>query len=214
MHKILFTDLGNVVLFFDRRRVASGLHALIPAKSIDDIDQIINKSAKGIALLEQFETSEIASEHYREEIEKLLGAEIPAEDFWRAHTDLFTPNIAVLDLWKKLRAGGEVEKIIAVTDTDPVRLKAGLAMVESCGLTLDGAVASCAVGHRKPHPAMFSAALAAASVPASQCIFVDDNPAYTDAAAGMGIHAVCYRAREADAQELLFSELRHLGLSI
>ncbi|MBI3630718.1 MAG: HAD-IA family hydrolase [Candidatus Sungbacteria bacterium] len=215
MHRVLLSDLGNVVIFFDRRRVAAGLHALIRAKSVDEIDRLVHKSEEGGTLLEQFETGAIDALRYRQEIERLLDTPIPADDFWRIHTDLFTPNMPVMNLWRTLRSAGVVEKIIAVTDTDPVRLNAGMApMLESCGLTLDGPVASCYIGRRKPHPAMFEAAIRTAGVPLDQCIFVDDNPAYADAAAKIGIGAVCYRSREANAQEMLLSDLLHLGLSM
>lgn len=213
MHRVLLTDLGNVAIFFDRARVAAGLYAFLPAKTVDEIDETINKSATGVALLEQFETGATNPDAYQRGIEILLGAQIPARDFWRIHTDLFTPNMPVIGLWKNLRAAGAVEKIIAVTDTDPVRLKAGLDLLESFGLMLDGAVASCKIGHRKPHQAMYEAALASAAVPAQQCIFVDDNPAYVEAAATLGIDAICYHTHEAGAQDLLLSNLRHLGTS-
>ena len=208
---VLITDLGNVVIFFDRRRVAAGFQRFAPEKTIDEIDDLINKSAAGIALLEQFETGRINADLYRRGIEHLLGTRIPADDFWRVHTCLFTPNMPVIDLWKKLRAEGKVQKIIALTDTDPVRLQAGLSLLESCGLALDGAIASYQVGCRKPNPAIFQDAIDLWEAQPNQCVFVDDNAAYAAAARQQGMAGICYVADSPQAQKMLLADLHAAG---
>lgn len=214
MYKALLTDLGNVVIFFDRRRVAAGLQKFTATKTVDEVDTLINKSTVGVTLLEQFETGAIDADLYHDGINELLGTRVPANEFWRRHGDLFMPNMPVINLWVSLRAARLVKKILAVTDTDPVRLQAGLTLLESCGLTLDDAVASYEVGHRKPHHAMYDTALARAGVSANECIFVDDNPEYVDAAKDRGINGIWYPAHDPHAQDMLVSSMRTAGLLI
>ena len=213
MPRVLLTDLGNVVIFFDRRRPAAGFQRFVPEKTIDEIDELINKNPVGLALLEQFETGATTAEGYHTGIENLLGVHVSAYDFWTVHTDLFTPNVPVIDIWKKLRANGAVQKIIAVTDTDPMRLQTGLALLESCGLALDGAIASYQVGYRKPNPTIFQAAADLSGVEPEQCVFVDDNAAYAAGAHQHGMAGIRYVADSPQAQQMLLADLRAAGLT-
>ena len=64
--------------------------------------------------------------------------------------------------------------------------------LELTGLStlVDELVLSCEVGVAKPAPAIFEIALDRLGVAAADTLFVDDQPAFCDAAAGLGIRAV------------------------
>jgi putative hydrolase of the HAD superfamily len=55
---------------------------------------------------------------------------------------------------------------------------------------VDELVLSCEVGRAKPDPAIFEIALERLGVSAADALFVDDQPAFCDAAAALGIRAV------------------------
>ncbi len=55
---------------------------------------------------------------------------------------------------------------------------------------MDELVLSCEVGAAKPDPAIFETALESLGVRAEEALFVDDQRAFCDGAAALGIHAV------------------------
>jgi FMN phosphatase YigB (HAD superfamily) len=57
-------------------------------------------------------------------------------------------------------------------------------------------VYSCAVGASKPDPLIFRESLRACKIHAENAVYIDDIPAYTDAARGLGFHAIHYRSPE------------------
>ena len=64
--------------------------------------------------------------------------------------------------------------------------------LELTGLSglVDELVLSCEVGVAKPYPGIFEIALDRLGVAAADTLFVDDQPAFCEAAAGLGIRAV------------------------
>jgi HAD superfamily hydrolase (TIGR01509 family) len=62
---------------------------------------------------------------------------------------------------------------------------------------------SCVVGVSKPDPLVFRQALRSCNVRAEQAIYVDDIAAYAQAARGLGLQAIHYKAPEQLRQELL-----------
>jgi HAD superfamily hydrolase (TIGR01509 family) len=65
-------------------------------------------------------------------------------------------------------------------------------MLDGLGLSglVDELVLSCEVGASKPDPAIFEVALERLGVSAADALFVDDQQAFVDAAATLGIHGV------------------------
>ena len=63
-------------------------------------------------------------------------------------------------------------------------------------------LSSCYLGLRKPDPAIFKLALGVLQRKPEQVAFVDDRQGNCDAAANLGIHAICYQDETQFAQEL------------
>lgn len=61
---------------------------------------------------------------------------------------------------------------------------------------------SCAVRASKPSPVIFQAALKALKTPASQAVFIDDIPAYVEAARSLGIRGIQYQNSSQLCEEL------------
>jgi putative hydrolase of the HAD superfamily len=66
----------------------------------------------------------------------------------------------------------------------------------------DAFLSSCYLGLRKPDPEMFKLATNLLQWKPEQVAFVDDRQQNCDAAASLGIHAICYRDETQFAQEL------------
>jgi HAD superfamily hydrolase (TIGR01509 family) len=58
---------------------------------------------------------------------------------------------------------------------------------------LRGIVMSCDIGHAKPAPEFYQAALARAGQPSGQCLLVDDKPIYLAGAAAVGLPGLRYQ---------------------
>lgn len=70
-------------------------------------------------------------------------------------------------------------------------------------------VYSCAVGVSKPNPLIYREVLRACKVRASQAVYIDDIPAYVEAAQLLGISGVHFRS-----PDQLVASLRELGVQV
>jgi len=77
--------------------------------------------------------------------------------------------------------------------------------IEDC---FDVVTISAQVGLMKPAPAIYRLTLERLGVAPHEAVFIDDNPANVEAAAALGLHAVCFTTREA-----LWVELQALGIA-
>jgi glucose-1-phosphatase len=66
---------------------------------------------------------------------------------------------------------------------------------------------SCSAGASKPNPIIYKEALQACKVRAHEAVYVDDVPAYAQAAAQLGMHGIVFRS-----PEQLHSDLSALGV--
>src|SRR5262249_43191015 len=63
-------------------------------------------------------------------------------------------------------------------------------------------------GASKPNPVLYAAALKASRVKASEAVYIDDVPAYVDAARGLGLAGIQYQSPES-----LRADLHALGIA-
>ncbi len=62
---------------------------------------------------------------------------------------------------------------------------------------------SCAVGVTKPNPLIYRAALQACKVEAAEAVYIDDIPAYAEAARRLGLAGIVFQS-----PEQLFADLQ------
>ncbi len=203
--KCVFTDLGNVVLFFDRFRVPQALSGTLVKKSPAEIDAIIN-GEDGMELLRLFESGLLTPEEYAICLEKMLGFKLPRDRFWPIHNDIFWRNEAVIDLYRKMKIDSPEVKLFALTNTDAQRVGR---MIKLSGLSFQGVVASFHSGVKamKPRVRIFEFALDRSEVKPEESLFIDDIAEYVQAAKALGMHAHHY-----SAPHLLEEELRRFNL--
>jgi putative hydrolase of the HAD superfamily len=68
---------------------------------------------------------------------------------------------------------------------------------------------SCAVGVSKPNPLIYRAALEACQVASKNALYIDDIPAYAEAARNLGLAAIVFKS-----PEQLSSDLQALGIRV
>jgi HAD superfamily hydrolase (TIGR01509 family) len=88
-----------------------------------------------------------------------------------------------LPVLRRLRAAGTRLGIISNCDLSTRLVVDALALERE----VDALVLSCEVGSHKPQPAIFQTTLARLSARPGDCLFVDDQPAYLDGAAALGM---------------------------
>ncbi len=170
--KAILIDLGNVLVFFDRHRVVEHF-ASITGMSADVINFHLNKSADGQARLAAFEEGRIGQDEFQTLTQRVLGQSFPIKLFWAMHADLFSANYPVINLLHRVSSLYPDVRLLAVTNTDEVRLERMLLLA---GIRFHEVIASCHVGSKKPDPRIYQAAIKRAGVPEQDCLFVDDVP--------------------------------------
>jgi len=211
MRHVLFTDLGDVLIMADPGRAAAGLQKLLPALSAGEICTMLG-SEEGAKIRHRFDCGMMTMNQYQHAVETLLGGKMDSQAFRKAHVSFLTPNMPVIQLWKKLRAGDRIEKLIAVSNTDPVRAGHAIILLGNANLRFDAIVASYAVGARKPDPIMFRTALNVAKARPEECIMVDDKLSNVESAQALGIAGIHYLSGHPRAQEFLISDLEKFSI--
>lgn len=202
---VIFLDLGNVVVCFDRRRVAKNL--AVHLKRLEaEIDKIIN-GADGLALMKSLETGGISDLTFLAEMGARLGCKLHPESFWPAWNDIFWKNELVINLLARAQQESGGLRLIAISDTDCHRLAY---MIDLSGLKFGGIVASFQkeVGiWKKDSIRPFQVALELVRIPPERCLFIDDILENTRSALSLGI-----RIHHYETPEKLEDELRRLQL--
>ena len=131
-------------------------------------------------------TGHVSDEEWRQQTVDRLAAQFPGANAAEAIARWSEPageiDDTVLALLERCR---EHATIVLVTNATS-RLDRDLAQLGIAG-AFDRTVNSSVVGHPKPEPEIFAAALAAAGVPAGAAFFVDDKAEFVAAAEMIGI---------------------------
>jgi putative hydrolase of the HAD superfamily len=180
--KVILSDIGNVVVGFDNRR----LSRLIAQRSEFDQAEIHRLVFSGPErLTRDYTRGRISTDDFRQLVLARFACrdKITPTEFDTAFADVFSINCNVQQLWHRLRQRGAT--IIAVSDLEELRHR----QLEKIGVMalFDEAVLSYHLQIAKPDRKMFTAALDLAGVPADQAVFVDDLPANIQAAQLVGL---------------------------
>lgn len=194
-HTIIF-DLGNVILPFDPLKPCKVL-AEKCGKSDEEVCDLIYRSN----LEREFEEGKIDGCQFTHGVSNVLGIELSEVRFRNLWADMFTENVEVSALARKLASHHEL-MILSNTNVWHWEFARSKFPIVS---EINNAVVSYEVGVLKPHPKIYRAALAKAD-PSLPVIFIDDMPANAEAAREHGITGVQFAlAQQVEA------ELRSLG---
>ncbi len=181
--KTLFFDLGNVLLFFDHRRME------------DQVAKLCNLDHKVVetTLRSHWDAYEKGQIDTRAVL-KALGADVPLEEFMRAVGDIFVlPNHPVIELALKLKEKGH--PLFLLSNTCEAHFKYALEHYPFLR-QFDGYVLSYEAGASKPERSIYETALKIAGCSAEECFYTDDIPEYVTAARSLNIDAAQYSTPE------------------
>jgi len=193
LRAILF-DFGNVICTFDNRRI---LHALAPicGRPPEDLERLIYGSDLPMA----YEAGALSSQEFLAGISDLCGCAVPEDLFVPAFTDIFTPIEPTFALIRRLKPR---YKLGLVSNTNPWHADHGIRTTDVFPL-FDAVSLSHEVRALKPDHRIFEDALAKLALPPEACAFIDDIPAFAEAATALGMHGITYTGPEALREDLL-----------
>jgi putative hydrolase of the HAD superfamily len=135
---------------------------------------------------------EIDSAAFHRRIAAEFGVELAREKFFEAWTSVIVLIDAMGPLVERLAAR---YRLVLASNTDSTHYHKSLD-VQPALRHLHGSAVSYEIGHVKPSPDFFRAALRSLETPADACLFVDDTEANVHVAAALGIRALRFSSPE------------------
>lgn len=186
MIKAIIFDLGRVIIPFDFNRGYSRLEALcgIPAAEIPG-------RIAPTGLVPRFESGQIESRDFVEQLSTHLGLNAPYEKFCEIWSSIFLPEPLVPE--SMLAAIARKYPLILLSNTNALHFE----MVRENYPILrhfHSFVLSYKVGAMKPSPLIYEKAIEAAGCSPGECFFTDDIAAFVEGAKQQGIDAVQFHS--------------------
>ena len=203
MISTIISDFGRVVLWFDNTPFYQKMTSYC-SKSVDEIREIVHRSAEFYELFDRIALREAARKLYERAV-TLLGARIGYDEFVSAYIDIFSRNQPVLDLYRGLKGK---YKLMLLSNTDPLRFGFARGKFPDA-MFFDDYVLSYEVRALKPGPEIYQEAVKRAGMPAASCVFIDDMEENVEGAAAVGLETILYKPGTD-----LGNALRDLGVSV
>lgn len=190
-------DVGNVQCRLHRERMLQNL-ATLTGRPFDAVQALLYGQP---GLLPPYEDGRLDSAGFLAALSAFAGRPLPEEATAAAFTDMFSPLPETLDLLRRLKPG---HRLGLLSNTSPwhaeryIRHMAGFPLFDAVTYSFE-------VGAPKPDPRIFQDVLRKLGLPAAACAYIDDIPAFAEAATACGLHGLTYTtpaALEADLHRL------------
>jgi len=184
MIKSVISDLGKVLVFFDNNIFFCKISDYSPFSA----EQIAEIALENHELIHSFDTGKITPLNFFRESIKSLKAKIDYNTFFSIYNDVFSPNMPVLKILKKVKSKC---RLVLLSNTDIMRfgfIKKKFPEI----LIFDEYVLSYEAGYVKPHPRIYWKSLEKAKAEAWECVFIDDREENVEAALNFGLNAVLF----------------------
>lgn len=192
----LFFDMGNVLLFFSFPRMFEQMSALLGIPFHVLQEEILHK---GLGL--EFEKGKVDSPAFYRKMCTLANKTVPMEEFRIAAADIFTPNWPMAALLKQLKEKGH--RLFLLSNTNEIHFSFAKEHYKDMMKWFDDFILSYEVGHAKPEPEIFKAALAKANSSAESCFYTDDIPAFIEAATRVNIPSMLFNGIDPLKEQLV-----------
>lgn len=198
LRAIIF-DIGRVLIRVDVARAMSGLADGV-SLSPEEVWSALEKDPRW----SDWQEGRMSPQDWHLHVSRRLGSKLSFEQFvevWNRaldptpiHEDAFLAKLA-----KKYR-------LALLSNTDPLHV-AHLEKTYGFFALFPTRIYSCRVGASKPNPVIYKEALQACKVRAQEAVYVDDVPAYAQAATQLGMRGIAFQS-----PEQLQADLRALGV--
>ncbi len=186
MIRTIVSDLGNVLLHFDHMISCRKLARLCPWPA-----ERIYESMFGSNLVRDYDLGRIPSSAFGEGCKERFGLRLRIEEIRGIWSDIFWPVEGMEEVIRALRGR---YTLVLLSNTNEWHFEFCREKFPVVSL-FDHYALSFRLGCAKPDPAIFERALAAAKAVPEETLYFDDIPAYVEAAARLGVRAVCFENR-------------------
>ena len=195
----LIFDFGNVLSFFDYDRVGASLGKSLGMTGRQFIE---HARASGFSPLHmQFESGQVTSESFSAALCRLVGIDVPHDEFVAAWEDIFTLNLPVAELVAELKGRGY--PLVLGSNTNEIHAAFFQREFAEALAPFDRLVFSHEVGHMKPAREFYIACAEAAGAEPAECVFIDDLPENVQGAKDAGLRGILFTGVERLRQDLV-----------
>ena len=201
-HKLraIIFDIGRVLIRVDVSRATSGLAEGL-SLSPEETWSALERDPRW----PDWQEGHISPQDWHLYLSKRLGSRLSFEQFVEVWNSGLDPTPIHEDGF--LEKLGKKYRLAVLSNTDPVHVAYMERTYKFLSL-FPVRIYSCRVGVCKPNPLIYKEALLACKVRAQEAVYVDDVPAYAQAAAQLGMHGIVFHS-----PEQLHSDLRNLGIA-
>ncbi len=194
--RTIIFDIGRVLIRLNISRAQSGL-----AKGLSLSPEELWSAVEKDPRWRDWQEGRMSPHDWHQNLTSRLGISMDFTDFttvWNSALDPepIHPNSLFEVLAKKYRLG-------LLSNTDPIqvaKLESGYEFYRY--FPAQTRTYSCTIGASKPDPLIFQEALRACKANAQETVYIDDIPAYVQAARRLGIYGVQFQSREQLAHDL------------
>jgi glucose-1-phosphatase len=190
-------DIGRVLVRVDVARAMSGLGAG-PSLSPPEMWAAIEKDPRW----PDWQEGRISPRDWHLHLAKRLGISLTFEQFTEAWNRALDPQpIQDISLFEKLAKG---YRLALLSNTDAIHV-AHMEPTYDFFRFFPVRIYSCSVGASKPSPLIYREVLRACKVQAGEALYIDDIPAYVEAARSLGMRGIHYQLSDQLASDLVGS---------
>jgi len=199
LRAIIF-DIGRVLIRVDVARAMSGLADGVPLAP-EEVWYALQKDPRW----KDWQEGRISPRDWHLHVSRRLGSKLSFEQFVEVWNRALDPKPIHDEAF--LEKLGKRYRLALLSNTDPLHV-AHLEKTFGFFRLFPARIYSCSVGASKPNPVIYKEALKACKVKAQEAIYLDDVPAYAEAAGQLGMHGIVFQS-----PEQLQSDLQRLGIA-
>ena len=200
LRAIIF-DIGRVLIRMDVARAMSGF-ADGASLSPEEVWSALQNDPRW----KDWQEGRISPRDWHLHVSRRLGSKLSFEQFVEVWNRALDPKpIHEQAFLEKL---AKKYRLALLSNTDPLHV-AHMEKTYGFFALFPTRIYSCAVGASKPAPIIYKEALKTCKVKAQEAVYVDDVPAYAQAAGQLGMHGIVFQS-----PEQLQSDLRNLGAAV
>lgn len=201
MIKVIYFDLGRVIVDFDHSRAARELLKVTPL-SLEEAMAVFSDNA----LVTEYETGRMSSqEHYREVCHR-LRMEVSMERFRELWGSMFLPEPLLSEAF--LQALKKRYRLMLLSNTNEIHFDFVIQRYPILRI-IEERLLSYRAGCMKPEARIFDLAIQKAGVAPESIFFTDDRPENVEAAQRAGIQALQFHSENQIKRDML-----SLGMAI
>lgn len=199
MIRAVIFDLGGVIVPLDFPSAYAAIEALCPYSASE-----IPKRIRSTGLVERYETGQLDSRSFVEQLAGHLDLRVDYEQFCELWSAIFLPDPLIPEsLFSELSARYPLVLLSNTNELHFENIRSRFPLLRH----FDHFVLSYRIGAAKPSRRIYEEAVARTGCLPEECFFTDDIPAYVEGAKEVGLDAV----RFLDARQLK-AELRSRGI--